>query len=76
MAIVLLVRYAEIPLKFSLMVVCGINISGGIFMYIIVGLWGTPNILILVYNSNNFHRSGENVSACREVSLLSLNSTK
>lgn len=34
MTVAPLLRYTEIPLKFSLMVVCDINISGDIFMYI------------------------------------------
>lgn len=40
-----------------MVVVCGINISGDIFMYITVGLQGTQNILLLMYNSKNFNRS-------------------
>lgn len=57
MATAPLLTNTEIPLKFSLMVVCGINISGDIFMYITVGLWDTWNILLLMYNSKNFNRS-------------------
>lgn len=76
MVIVFLVRYVEIFLKFLFMVVCGINIFGGIFMYIIVGFWGILNILILVYKFNNFYRFGENVFVCREVFFLFLNFIK
>lgn len=41
MATAPLLTNTEILLKFSLMVVCDINISGDIFMYITVGLWDT-----------------------------------
>lgn len=74
MAVAPLLRYTEI-LKFSLMV-SGINISGDIFMYIIMGLWDTQSVLIPVYNYKHFERSGENVFACREIVLLSFKSTQ
>lgn len=76
MAVAPLLRYTEIPLKVSLMVVCGINISEDFFMYIIVGLWDTQSVLILVYNYKHFERSGENVFAYREFALLSFKSTQ
>jgi hypothetical protein len=49
--------------------VCGINISGAVLKYIVVRLWSSPDILILVCNSNNFDRSGRNLIIYKEVTL-------
>lgn len=59
MTIAPLLKNTEHFPKFSLMLVCGINISGETLMYVIVRLISTPNILVLMCNSRNAGRSGE-----------------